>query len=203
MYPRSSPPPHDATRTPSPPASSDTSHLTLFLRTRGPARDLVADLRPLLQTAVPDLPYVQARSLEEVLEPRYEASRLGATLFGLYAAVALLLAGLGLYSVLAYAVRGRTHELGIRLALGAAPRSLVQMVVRDGVRLTAIGAALGIGGALAAGRALASQLYGVPAWDPLTIGLATLTVLAAAVGASLVPARRAAAVDPVTALRSD
>ena len=188
---------------PLPPPSGPTSHLTLFLRTRGPARDLVADLRPLLQTAVPDLPYVQARSLEEVLEPRYEASRLGATLFGLYAAVALLLAGLGLYSVLAYAVRGRTHELGIRLALGAAPRSLVQMVVRDGVRLTAIGAALGIGGALAAGRALASQLYGVPAWDPLTIGLATLTVLAAAVGASLVPARRAAAVDPVTALRSD
>ncbi len=188
---------------PLPPTSAATSHLTLFLRTRGPARDLVADLRPLLQTAVPDLPYVRARSLEEVLEPRYEAARLGATLFGLYAGVALLLAGLGLYSVLAYAVRGRTHELGIRLALGAAPRSLVQMVVGDGIRLTLLGAALGIGGALAAGRALASQLYGVPAWDPLTIALATLTVLAAALGASLLPARRAAGVDPVTALRAD
>ena len=101
------------------------------------------------------------------------------------------------------AVRGRTHELGIRLALGAAPGSLVQMVVGDGVRLTVLGAALGIAGALAAGRALASQLYGVPAWDPLTIGLATLTVLAAAIGASLLPARRAAAVDPATALRAD
>ena len=188
---------------PLPPTSPSTSHLTLFLRTRGPARELAADLRPLLQTAVPDLPYVRARSLEEVLEPRYQSARLGATLFGLYAAVALLLAGLGLYSVLAYAVRGRTHELGIRLALGAAPGSLVQMVVGDGVRLTVLGAALGIAGALAAGRALASQLYGVPAWDPLTIGLATLTVLAAAIGASLLPARRAAAVDPATALRAD
>jgi ABC-type antimicrobial peptide transport system permease subunit len=141
--------------------------------------------------------------MNEVLEPRYRDSRLGASLFGLYALVAVLMAGLGLYSVLAYAVRGRTQELGIRVALGAAPGSLVRMVVRDGLRLTVIGAGCGIAGALAAGRALASQLYGVPAWDPLTLGVSCLTVLLAAVAASLLPARRAARVDPLTALRSD
>jgi predicted permease len=183
--------------------SAATRHLTLFIRTRGPASDIAESMRAALQTAVPDLPYVQARSMNEVLEPRYRDSRLGASLFGLYALVAVLMAGLGLYSVLAYAVRGRTQELGIRVALGAAPGNLVRMVVRDGLRLTLIGAACGIGGALAAGRALASQLYGVPAWDPLTLVVSCLTVLLAAVAASLLPARRAARVDPLTALRSD
>jgi predicted permease len=188
---------------PLPLPSAETGHLTLFLRTRGPAGEIAEAVRATLQTAVSNLPYVRVRAMNEVLEPRYRDFRLGSTLFGLYALVAVLLAGLGLYSVLAYAVRGRMQELGIRVALGAAPASLVRMVVRDGMRLTLIGALLGIGGALAGGRALASLLYGVPAWDPLTIGVSAATVLLATLGASLLPARRAARVDPMTALRSE
>jgi predicted permease len=185
------------------PPSADTRHLTLFLRTRGDATIAAAAIRPILQTAVPELPFVTVSTLQEVVEPHYREFRVGATLFGLYGAVALVLAGLGLYSVLAYAVRGRTHELGIRLALGAEPRGLVRLVVGDGLRLALIGAALGIAGALAAGRALASLLYNVPAWDPLALALGAGTVLAAALLASTLPARRAARVDPVTALRSE
>lgn len=185
------------------PPSADTRHLTLFLRTRGDATTAAAAIRPILQTAVPELPFVEVRSLQEVVEPHYRRFRVGATLFGIYGAVALVLAGLGLYSVLAYAVRGRTHELGIRLALGAEPRGLVRLVVGDGLRLTLLGAALGVAGALAAGRALASLLYNVPAWDPLALALGAGTVLVAALFASSIPARRAARVDPVTALRSE
>ncbi|MEO8633672.1 MAG: ABC transporter permease [Gemmatimonadales bacterium] len=181
----------------------ETRHLTLFLRSRGPAAALAAEVRGVLQSAAPGLPYVEVRPLNQVLEPAYRDFRLGAMLFTLYAFVALLLAALGLYSVLAYAVRGRTQELGVRLALGAAPSSLVRLVVSDGVRLTLLGTALGILGALAAGRALASLLYGVPAWDPLTLGLATATVLLTALCASLLPARRATRIDPMTALRSE
>lgn len=188
---------------PLPPTSSETRHLTLFLRTRGPASAIAEEVRIRLQTAVADLPYVRVRPLNVVLEPRYQSYRLGATLFGTYALVALFLAALGLYSVLAYAVRGRTHELGIRLALGAAPAGLVRLVVRDGLRLTLIGALLGIAGGLAAGRAMASQLYQVPAWDPVTLTVAAATVVVAALAASVLPARRAARVDPLTALRSD
>jgi ABC-type antimicrobial peptide transport system permease subunit len=188
---------------PLPLPSAETRHLTLFLRTHGPAGEIAEAVRATLQTAVPNLPYVRVRAMNEVLEPQYRDFRLGSTLFGLYALVAVLLAGLGLYSVLAYAVRGRMQELGIRVALGAAPASLVRMVVRDGMRLTLMGAGLGIGGALAAGRALASLLYGVPAWDPLTIGVSAATVLLATLVASWLPARRTARVDPMTALRSE
>lgn len=185
------------------PPGADTRHLTLFLRTRGEATSVAAAIRPILQTAVPELPFVAVQTLQDVVEPHYQGFRVGATLFGLYGAVALLLAGLGLYSVLAYAVRGRTPELGIRLALGAEPRGLMRLVVGDGLKLTLLGAVLGVAGALAAGRALASLLYNVPAWDPLTLVLGTGTVLVAALLASSIPARRAARVDPVTALRSD
>ncbi|HSB54087.1 MAG TPA: ADOP family duplicated permease [Gemmatimonadales bacterium] len=188
---------------PLPPADSSTNHLTLFVRTRGEASASVAGLRSALQTAVPNLPYVGVRSLQEVIAPRYQSWRLGATLFGLFASVALVLASLGIYSVLAYAVRGRTRELGIRLALGALPASLLALVVRDGLRLTLVGVVLGIVAALVAGRALGSLVYGVSPHDVPTMILAGGTVLLVALAASLLPARRAAKVDPMQSLRSD
>ncbi len=188
---------------PLPPPSAATKHLTLFLRTRGPATVVAADVRRLLQASVADLPYVQVRSLGELLEPAYRDFRLGASLFGIYALVALVMAGLGLYSVLAYAVRARTQELGIRLALGAAPAALVRLVVGDGIRLVLFGLALGMLAAFAAGGALRALLYGVAPYDPLTLGMSALVLLATAVCASLLPARRAADVDPMQALRTE
>jgi ABC-type antimicrobial peptide transport system permease subunit len=124
-------------------------------------------------------------------------------LFGLYATTALLLAGIGIYSVLAYAVRGRTHELGIRVALGAEPSALLAMVMGDGLRLALLGIGLGLGVALLAGRTLAALLYGIAPGDPLTLTAAGVVRLFVAVAASLLPARRATRVDPMGALRSD
>jgi len=188
---------------PLPPADSNTNHLTLFVRTAGDASRTVPGLQAALQTAVPNLPFVLASPLEEVLAPSYQSWRLGATLFGLFASLALILASLGIYSVLAYAVRGRTRELGIRLALGAEPGSLLALVVRDGLRLALIGVALGVAGALFAGRAMGSLIYGISAWDPRTMVGAAGTVVLVAVAASLFPARRAARVDPMVSLRSE
>jgi len=188
---------------PLPPADSATSHLTLFIRTRPEAGTLAPGVQSALQTAVPNLPFVVARPLEEVLAPRYHTWRLGATLFGLFSSLALVLASLGVYSVLAYTVRGRTQELGIRLALGADPGSLLALVVQDGLRLTLIGVGCGVLGALFAGRAMGSLIYGISAWDPPTMMGAATTVVLVAVVASLFPARRAARVDPMVSLRSD
>lgn len=188
---------------PLPPTSPETRHLTMFLRTRGPARLLAAEVRQRLQTAVAGLPYVEVRSVQELLEPRYRDFRLGASLFGVYALAALVMAGLGLYSVLTYAVRARTQELGIRLALGAAPAALVRLVVQDGLRLVVMGVGVGVAAAYAAGGALRALLYGVAPSDPLILGGSSMVLLATAMVASLLPARRAAAVDPMQALRSD
>lgn len=188
---------------PLPPPSAATKHLTLFLRTRGPATVVAADVRRLLQSSVAGLPYVQVRALDELLEPAYRDFRLGASLFGIYALVALVMAGLGLYSVLAYAVRARTQELGIRLALGAAPGALMRLVVRDGMRLVVLGLGLGLAAAAAAGGALRSLLYGVAPYDPLTLGGSAAVLVVTAIVASLLPARRAAGVDPMQALRSE
>jgi predicted permease len=188
---------------PLPPVSSTTNHLTLFVRTRAGADRLAGELHRELQTALPNLPYVETRSLEEVLAPSYRSWRLGATLFGLYAVTALLLASIGIYSVLAYAVRGRTHELGIRVALGAEPSALLAMVMGDGLRLALLGIGLGLGTALVAGRALGALLYGVSPGDPLTMTLAGAVLLLVAVAASFLPARRATRVSPMVALRSE
>ncbi len=188
---------------PLPPADSNTNHLTMFIRTAGDAAKAAPGIQAALQTAVANLPFVSARPLEEVLAPRYRSWRLGATLFGLFASLALVLASLGIYSVLAYAVRGRTPELGIRLALGAEPMSLLGLVVRDGLRLTLVGVTLGVVGALLAGKAMGSLIYGISAWDPRTMVGAALTVVMVAVVASLLPARRAARVDPMVSLRSE
>jgi len=120
---------------------------------------------------------------------------------GVFALVAVLLAAIGVYGVVAYSVASRTREIGLRVALGAEPRRIVRQVVRGGLTLAAIGLVIGLAGALAVGRLITSLLYGMPPTDPLTLagamGLFVLVVLLA----SWVPARRAARVDPVIALR--
>jgi ABC-type antimicrobial peptide transport system permease subunit len=115
--------------------------------------------------------------------------------------LALLLSCLGLYGILSYAVARRTNEIGIRMALGADRREALWLVLRDALRLVLIGAALGVPAALMAGRLVSSQLFGVSAADPGAIVAATLALLAVAVVASYLPARRATRVDPLTALR--
>jgi putative ABC transport system permease protein len=124
-------------------------------------------------------------------------------LLSLFSAVALILAAVGIFGLLSFAVAQRTHEIGIRIALGASPRRLVEIVVRDALVLVVIGLAIGIGGALAFTRLLDAQLYGVSATDPVTFTLVALVLGGTALMASLIPAWRAATVDPLVALRAE
>jgi putative ABC transport system permease protein len=124
-------------------------------------------------------------------------------LLSAFAAVALAMAAAGLYGVIAYTVAQRTQEIGVRVALGAAPRSVVRLVAAHGLRLTAVGMAIGTAAALALSRAMRSLLFGVSAADPITYAAVVLLFAATACAAVVIPARRALSVDPLTALRGD
>jgi len=124
-----------------------------------------------------------------------------ATLSGFFGVLALVLASIGLYGILAYNVAGRTNEIGLRMALGAARRDVIWMVLREALLLTLIGVLIGVPLAVASGRLVSSLLFGLTPSDPLSIGLAAIVMLAVAALASYLPARRAAQVDPMVALR--
>jgi ABC-type antimicrobial peptide transport system permease subunit len=135
--------------------------------------------------------------------PEVRPWRLGATMFTVFGALALLLAAVGLYSVMAYSVTQRTHEMGVRMALGAEGRDVLRLVVGEGMRLAAIGVVAGALIALVATRWVAPLLYDVAPNDPRVFGGVALALLGVAVLASTIPAWRAARVSPVTALRAD
>jgi ABC-type antimicrobial peptide transport system permease subunit len=126
-----------------------------------------------------------------------------ASLTWLFGAVGLVLAGVGLYGVTAYGVERRTGEIGVRMALGADRGSVVRMVLRSAFWQVGIGVAVGIPAAIAAGWAIASQLFGVQPWSPLMLGLATMLLVLTALAAAAIPAHRAAGADPMQALRSE
>jgi predicted permease len=173
----------------------------LFVRTPGRPSAIAATVRRAMQGVSSELPAVQVQSVEEMLDPQIRPWRLGATLFGVFGLVALVIAALGLYGVLAYTVAQRSHEMGVRVALGAQRGDVLRLVVGQGTRLAVVGVAIGAVAALAGGRALASRLYGVSASDPATLAAVAATLVAVAVVASWLPARRATRVDPVVALR--
>ncbi len=175
----------------------------LLIRTRLPARDAAAAVQRALQGAEPDLPYVRVESLEESVAPLQRSWRMGATMFSAFGLLALAIAAVGVFGVTAYTVSQRTREIGVRIALGAQTGSVVGLVLRQGTRAAVAGAALGVLGALALGRAVASLLYGVAPADPLVLVSATAALLAVALLAAWLPARRAARVDPIIALQAE
>jgi len=156
-----------------------------------------------LAEADPNLTVIDIRTLEEQVERSFDQQRAVASLAGLFGVVALILASIGLYGVTAYTVTRRTSEIGLRMALGAGRRDVLGVVLGGTARHAAIGLALGVPMAVGAGYLLSTQLYGVSFWDPAALSLAAGALAITAVVASIVPASRAAAVAPITALRTD
>jgi predicted permease len=176
--------------------------MTLHVRSSRPAA-VLADVRSVVAQLDPRLPLVNANTLETVASQALWAPRTGAWLLGSFAVLALLLAALGLYGVLAYSVSQRTAEFGVRMALGADPASLMRLVIRQGVSVAAVGAAIGLALALVVGRAAAGLLYDVPPADPLTLTAVLVVLGSVTLLACYLPARRATRVDPVVALREE
>ena len=175
--------------------------LTLALRGSGNAAALAPALRAMIAALDKDLPVYNVRTMDEVLAASVASRSASMLLIGIFAAAALILAAVGLYGVVSYAVGQRTHEFGVRMALGAGQRDVVRLVLGRGVKLAVLGLLLGSVGALALSRLLARLVYGISPRDPLTYVGVGLLLLAVSLVASYLPARRAARVEPVTALR--
>ena len=177
------------------------SSVKLFLRTAGDPATVAPAVRAAVAEVEPDLPIAELAPLTELIARTVVEPRFFATLIGIFSALALVLALVGLYGVLSFAVAQLTREIGIRIALGAERNRVVRMILGRTARLSGLGIALGLAGALAGGRVLAGQLHGVAATDPATL-LAVATVLGAgAMIAGWLPARRAAAVEPAISMR--
>jgi predicted permease len=177
------------------------STAVLHVRSATPAATLLPAIRDVVRTLDPNLPIFDARTLDEHLRGGVFAQRMGANLLGLMGILAVVLAAIGLYGVIAYAVSQRTQEMGIRLALGAAPEDVLKMVLRQGMVITSIGLVVGLGLAFAVTGFMRSLLPGIEPRDPITFIGVPLLLMVIAVVAALIPARRAGAVDPVVALR--
>jgi predicted permease len=156
-----------------------------------------------LKRAFPSMTTPFIRVMRGSLESQYRPWRLGALLFTAFGALALLVAAIGVYSVVSYAVSQRVHEMGVRIALGAGVADILRLVARESITTVGLGVALGIVAALGLGRLVASLLYGISERDPVVLAASALVLCLVGVAASLVPAWRAARVDPVTALRAD
>jgi putative ABC transport system permease protein len=162
---------------------------------------LTGSIRQAVQEIDQELPISAVQPMNDIVEQTISPQRFATWMLGLFAASALLLAALGIYGVMAYSVTQRTHEIGIRMALGAERRDVLRMVVGQGMKLAVIGVAVGLVGAFAATRAMSTLLFGVNASDPLTYGGVAVLLTAVALLACLLPARRATKVDPMIALR--
>lgn len=175
----------------------------LVVRVQGPPEAFMSQIRAAIRGEDPNLALWDVMTLGDAVERSLGREKLLAKLAGFFGALALLLASIGLYGVMAYSVARRTNEIGIRMALGAQPGAVLGMVLRESVILVVVGFAVGIPVALACGRYVSSQLYGVQSNDAPTIAVSAAILLAVALAASFLPARRAALLDPLTALREE
>ncbi|HEX5888287.1 MAG TPA: ABC transporter permease [Pyrinomonadaceae bacterium] len=175
----------------------------LTVRTEGNPESLIGAVRKEVQALDPNLPLFDVKTLTEHMRLALFAPKIAAMVLGVFGLVALLLSAIGIYGITSYTVAQRTHEIGIRLALGAQLSDVLKLVLSHGLKLTIIGAALGLFGAFVVTRAITSVLYGVSPTDPLTFGLVAGLLVGVALLACYVPSRRATKVDPLVALRNE
>ena len=173
------------------------------IRTSGDAAAMIPTIRAAIWSVDATVPFPAIEPVSDIIDPQYRPWQLGADMFGAFGLLALLLAAVGLYGVLSYAVVQQTRELGIRAALGAQRSALVRMVVTSGLTTAFVGAAIGVVAALGAGRFIASLLYHVSARDPMSLAVGAMSLMLVAGIASYLPARRASRVDPMEALRAE
>ncbi len=176
---------------------------TLVVHTAGDPRALAAPIRRVVQDLDRDLPVDQAQTMDDVVAASLASNRFNTVLLGLFAGLALVLAAVGVYGVVSYTVDQRTHEIGIRMALGAHRDDVLGLVLGQGMILVLIGLGLGLAGAFAATRQLSSLVYGVSTNDPWTFAIVALVLAAVGLAANFLPARRATRLDPLIALRQE
>jgi predicted permease len=177
--------------------------MSIYARTQGKAESLQESIRSAVQSVDPNLPVFDVHTMDNIVSESLASRRFALQLMGLFAATALVLAALGIYGVMAYFVSQRVREIGIRIAVGAQRSDVLRMVASRGMALAAIGAGIGIAASLLAARLISGMLFGVSAYDPLTIVALAAILTGAALAANYFPARRAAKVDPMVALRYD
>jgi putative ABC transport system permease protein len=175
----------------------------VLVRTDADPRVVEGRVKSIVRELDPNLPIFGLTTLQQAVSDSVSQPRFYMVLLGAFAAIALLLAALGIYGVISYAVSQRTRELGIRVALGATREKIIRLVIAEGVWLAGAGVVLGVFASLALTRALASLLFGVGKLDPFALAAAPVVLMAAALLGCYLPARRAAKVDPVIAMRND
>jgi putative ABC transport system permease protein len=177
--------------------------MDVVVRTEGRPEAGLSAVRRRIRELDAELPMSNVRSMEDWVSNSAAQPRINAVLVAVFAAVALLIAAIGVYGVLAYSVNQRTREIGLRMALGAQQSNVVRLIVNEGMIVGLAGIAVGLGGAYALSRALASLLFGVDARDPITFLVVAATLMAIALAACLGPAWRGSRIDPIVALREE
>jgi ABC-type antimicrobial peptide transport system permease subunit len=177
--------------------------MTVFIRTAGEPTAIAPALRAVVRELDRDQPLAQVAPLDDLLDNQTAARRFNTWLLGAFGAAAITLTATGLYSLLAYLVALRRHEMAVRLAIGGSRRHVISLVVRDVSWLVGIGMSVGLAGALTAARSMRSLLFGIEPWDPLSQTATVAVLVLVAVAAAWIPARRAIRVDPATVLRSE
>jgi putative ABC transport system permease protein len=179
------------------------SAMDVVVRTDGSPHALMPALREKVRQLDSSVPVANERTMDEWLSASAAQPRLDAGLLGSFAAMALLIAAIGIYGVLAYSVTQRTREIGLRIALGAQPSNVLRLVVGEGMKVAGLGIAIGLAGGFALGRAVSTLVYGVKVHDPVTFATVAFALLVVALAACVIPAHRAAHVDPLVALRCE